>query len=85
LSRLDATGLVDFAPHVKNQTKRLHMPRCYQVNDIKAEITPPETRENAGVSIDRSVFCYLSNNDKISAEIFDFWMRILAGVNTSVL
>lgn len=63
----------------------LYMPRCYQVNDTKAEIAPPETRESAGLPADRFVFCCFSNNYKISAEIFDCWMRILAGVENSVL
>jgi predicted O-linked N-acetylglucosamine transferase (SPINDLY family) len=65
--------------------KPLYMSKCYQVNDTKAPIGEPETRESVGLPADRFVFCCFSNNYKISAEIFDAWMRILAGVDNSVL
>lgn len=65
--------------------KPLRLPRCYQVNDTKAPIGAPETRASLGLPEDRFVYCCFSNTFKISAEIFDSWMRVLAAVPNSVL
>ena len=63
----------------------LYMPRCYQANDTKAVIGPPEAREAAGLPADKFIYCSFSNTYKISEEMFDAWMCILAGVDNSVL
>ncbi len=63
----------------------LYMPRCYQVNDTKSVIGPPETREAVGLPEDKFIYCSFSNTYKISEEMFDAWMSILASVENSVL
>lgn len=65
--------------------KPIYMSRCYQVNDSKAPIGPKETREQVGLPTDKFVYCCFSNTYKITAEIFDCWMRILSKVENSVL
>src|SRR5262249_61267065 len=66
--------------------KIVHLPECYQVNDSKREIgerTP--TRREAGLPDDGLVFCCFNNNYKITAPVFDVWMRLLGAVEKSVL
>lgn len=65
--------------------KPLYMPRCYQVNDTKAVIGPPETRASLDLPQDKFVYCCFSNTYKITEDIFDAWMTILARVENSVL
>jgi predicted O-linked N-acetylglucosamine transferase (SPINDLY family) len=52
---------------------------CYQVNDSKRTIaahTP--ARKDVGLRDDAFVFfCCFNNNHKITAPVFDVWMRIL--------
>ena len=62
-----------------------YLPDTYQCNDRKrraAERTP--TRFEAGLP-SGFVFCCFNNNHKIAPEIFDVWMRLLRGVEGSVL
>jgi predicted O-linked N-acetylglucosamine transferase (SPINDLY family) len=66
--------------------KIVHLPDCYQVNDSKraiAERTP--SRQQAGLPEDAFVFCSFNNTWKVTAEVFDVWMRLLAAVPGSVL
>ena len=66
--------------------KIVHLPDCYQVNDSKraiAEHTP--SRQEAGLPEDAFVFCSFNNTWKVTAEVFDVWMRLLAAVPGSVL
>jgi len=66
--------------------KIVHLPDCYQPNDSKRAIavrTP--TREDAGLPASGFVFCCFNNNYKITAPIFDIWMRLLNDVEDSVL
>jgi predicted O-linked N-acetylglucosamine transferase (SPINDLY family) len=80
-------------PHVIPEDERSHyseavcyLPDTYQPNDRKkavsgriysrAECALPET----GV-----IFCCFNNNHKILPQVFDVWMRLLAGVDGSVL
>jgi predicted O-linked N-acetylglucosamine transferase (SPINDLY family) len=68
-------------------TERIvHLPDCYQVNDRKraiADRTP--TRQDAGLPADGFVFCCFNNSFKITAPVFDIWMRLLRAVPGSVL
>jgi predicted O-linked N-acetylglucosamine transferase (SPINDLY family) len=68
-------------------TERIvHLPDSYLVNDSKRVIpsgTP--TRRACGLPEDAFVFCCFSNNYKITREIFDVWMHLLAAVPGSVL
>ncbi|MEC4593130.1 MULTISPECIES: O-linked N-acetylglucosamine transferase, SPINDLY family protein [Nitrospirillum] len=65
--------------------KPLYMPICYQVNDSKALVDPSPTRESVGLPADKFVYTCFSNTYKITEEVFDAWMRILGGVDNSVL
>ena len=64
----------------------VHLPGCYQVNDSRREIaaeTP--TRAECGLPEHGFVFCSFNSNYKITPEMFDVWMRLLAAVPDSVL
>ena len=58
----------------------------YQVNDRKRIISERQfTREELGLPENCFVFCCFNNNYKILPETFNGWMRILNGVERSVL
>jgi predicted O-linked N-acetylglucosamine transferase (SPINDLY family) len=62
------------------------LPDCYQVNDSKrslAEVTP--NRKEAGLPESGFVYCCFNNNHKLTPELFDVWMRLLAKVEGSTL
>ena len=64
----------------------VQLPDCYQVNDrqrIIAAHTP--SRREAGLPDEGFVFCCFNNNYKITAPVFDIWMRLLQGLPGSVL
>jgi protein O-GlcNAc transferase len=66
--------------------KIVHLPDCYQVNDSRREIaarTP--TRREAGLPEEGFVLCCFNNSYKITAPVFDVWMRLLSAVGGSVL
>ena len=66
--------------------KIVYLPNSYQVNDRRRRIieqTP--TRSEAGLPDDGFVFCCFNNNWKITAPVFDVWMRLLSNVPGSVL
>lgn len=66
--------------------KILYMPRCYQVNDNRREVSPHVfTREELGLPKEGFVFCSFNNNYKILPSVFDCWMRILKEVPGSIL
>ena len=70
--------------HYAEQVVRL--PDTYQVNDRQRAIaarTP--TRAELGLPDDAFVFCCFNNNYKLTPDVFDVWMRLLAGVPGSVL
>jgi len=68
-------------------TERIvYLPDSYQVNDRQRRVieqTP--TRAQAGLPEDGFVFCCFNNSWKITAPVFDVWMRVLSGVPGSVL
>jgi protein O-GlcNAc transferase len=66
--------------------KLVQLPGCYQVNDSQREIaadTPSRTA--CGLPHTGFVFCCFNNCQKITAQVFDVWMRILNAVPASVL
>jgi predicted O-linked N-acetylglucosamine transferase (SPINDLY family) len=66
--------------------KIIQLPECYQVNDSRRKIadrTP--TRRESGLPDDGFVFCCFNNDYKITAPVFDVWMRLLQAVKRSVL
>jgi predicted O-linked N-acetylglucosamine transferase (SPINDLY family) len=62
------------------------LPHCYQANDDRKEISARAfTREEVGLPRQDFVFCCFNNAYKITPDVFDSWMRILAAVDGSVL
>jgi predicted O-linked N-acetylglucosamine transferase (SPINDLY family) len=68
-------------------TERLaHLPDCYQVNDRRRPIIPRiAARTEYGLPEKGFVFCCFSATYKITAAMFDVWMRLLAAIPGSVL
>ena len=66
--------------------KLVHMPHSYQPNDRKRlSGRRSEPRSMHGLPEAGFVFCCFNNTYKISSEIFDVWMRLLASVPGSIL
>ena len=66
--------------------KIVQLPECYQVNDSQRKIAGrTATRREAGLPDQGFVFCCFNNNYKITAPVFDLWMRLLQAVQGSVL
>lgn len=64
----------------------VRLPHCYQVNDsVRRESPGTLSREAAGLPREGFVFCGFGQPIKLSAPVFDVWMRILARVPDSVL
>jgi predicted O-linked N-acetylglucosamine transferase (SPINDLY family) len=64
----------------------VRLPGCYQANDDKRQIPElGQTRRDAGLPDDALVFCCFNRPYKITPEVFDVWMRILARIPASVL
>ena len=66
--------------------KIVHLPDCYHVNDATRPISSePPARSDLGLPDQGLVFCCFNHSGKITAPIFDIWMRLLARVPGSVL
>jgi protein O-GlcNAc transferase len=66
--------------------KVVHLPDSYYVADSKRPIAEPAPERRAcGLPDDAFVFCCFNNNWKITARIFDLWMRLLKAVDGSVM
>lgn len=64
----------------------VYLPDCYMVNPSRRVMAEPlPRRSDAGLPESAFVFCCLNNSYKVSPEIFDIWMRLLAKVDGSVL
>lgn len=62
------------------------LPHSYQANRSWQAIAPTTVRRrDAGLPEQGFVFCSFNNSYKISPEVFDVWMRLLAQVDGSVL
>jgi protein O-GlcNAc transferase len=62
------------------------MPNTYQVNDNRRIISDNTVNPaDLGLPSRRFVFCCFNNNYKITPDLFDCWMRILARVEGSML
>jgi predicted O-linked N-acetylglucosamine transferase (SPINDLY family)/glycosyltransferase involved in cell wall biosynthesis len=78
--------LIPQASQCHYSEKIVYLPDSYQVNDSRRAISPaPCARVDEGLPETAFVFCCFNNIYKISPEIFDVWMRILARVQGSVL
>ncbi len=66
--------------------KVAYLPRCYQANDRKKQISGRKmTRAEAGLPEDGFVFCGFHKTSKILPRVFDVWMAILEAVDGGVL
>jgi predicted O-linked N-acetylglucosamine transferase (SPINDLY family) len=66
--------------------KVVRLPDCYQVNDSRrpiSERTP--IRRESGLPERGFVFCSFNGGRRITAAVFDVWMRLLTAVEGSVL
>jgi predicted O-linked N-acetylglucosamine transferase (SPINDLY family) len=66
--------------------KIVQLPDTYwTTDDRRPEPGPAPSRAQAGLPAGGFVFCCFNNNWKITAALFDIWMRLLKGVPDSVL
>jgi predicted O-linked N-acetylglucosamine transferase (SPINDLY family) len=66
--------------------KIVHLPASYQVNDRRQRIASGvPVRSDVGLPRDAIVFACFNNSWKITATMFDIWMRLLSAVEGSVL
>jgi len=66
--------------------KVVWMPHCFQVNDVRRQISERVfTRTELGLPESSFVFCCFNANYKILPDTFDSWMRVLQAVPGSVL
>jgi predicted O-linked N-acetylglucosamine transferase (SPINDLY family) len=62
-----------------------HLPHCYMPGDDKRVVGEPPARVEAGLPERGFVFCSFNNVAKIVPAVFDVWMRLLKGVDGSIL
>lgn len=60
------------------------LPDTLWVTDTTARVPPPPSRQAAGLPERGFVFCCFNHNWKITAPVFDIWMRLLGRVEGSV-
>jgi predicted O-linked N-acetylglucosamine transferase (SPINDLY family) len=74
----------DYAPYFSESIVTL--PGSYQVNDSRRPV-PAGTisRRDLGLPEQAFVFCSFNNTFKITPEVFEIWMRLLAAIPGSVL
>ena len=66
--------------------KVIYLPSSYQANDRRRRISErAPSRAEAGLPENGFVFCCFNNSWKITAPVFEIWMRLLANVSGSVL
>ncbi|HVV26624.1 MAG TPA: tetratricopeptide repeat protein [Rhizomicrobium sp.] len=65
--------------------KVVALPETLWVTDTTTAVLPPPSRADAGLPDSGFVFCCFNHNWKITAPLFDIWMRLLAEVDGSVL
>jgi protein O-GlcNAc transferase len=64
----------------------VYLPDCFQANDDTREIDHRlSARSDAGLPDEAFVFCCFNIIHKITPDVFDIWMRLLAGIPHSVL
>ncbi len=82
-----ADAIVAPMEHQEHYSERIvHLPHCYQPNDRQRKIDAgPLTRSEFGLPDDAFVFCSFNSSYKLTAAMFDIWMRLLQNVPGSVL
>jgi predicted O-linked N-acetylglucosamine transferase (SPINDLY family) len=61
------------------------LPDTLWVTDTRRPVPEPPSRAQSGLPQDGFVFCCFNHNWKITAPLFDIWMRLLKQVDGSVL
>lgn len=82
-----ADAVVAPMEHQEEYAERIvHLPHCYQPNDKQRKISQGSvTRAECGLPADAFVFCSFNNSYKLTASVFDVWMRLLGQVPGAVL
>ncbi|WP_295556562.1 tetratricopeptide repeat protein [uncultured Hyphomicrobium sp.] len=82
-----ADAIITPNEHQDDYSERIvQLPNCYQPNDRQRRISDDTfTRAELGLPENGFVFCSFNNTYKITSEVFDVWMRLLAKVPGSVL
>ena len=66
--------------------KVAYLPDTYQPNDRKKRIGESDGgRSRHGLPVAGFVFCCFNNSFKVTPDVFDIWMRLLAGIEGSAL
>jgi protein O-GlcNAc transferase len=65
--------------------KVVFLPHCFQVNDAQRRIAPAPTKAACALPDEAFVFCCFNGAYKINPGMFDVWMKLLQGVEHSVL
>jgi len=78
--------VLPFAEQGSYREQIVQLPHCYHPCDETTTISAKAfSRAELGLPDSDHVFCCFNRADKITAVIFDVWMRLLAGVEGSVL
>ena len=67
------------------QEKILHMPVCFQVNDLKRSVGGALSRADMGFPANATLLAAHNNNNKITPEMFQAWIEILRRTSDTVL
>jgi predicted O-linked N-acetylglucosamine transferase (SPINDLY family) len=65
--------------------RAVYLPGSFMTGDAAREIGAVPSRAQAGLPEQGFVFCCFNNRYKITPPVFDIWMRLLTGVEGSVL
>ena len=78
--------VLPFADQAFYREQIVHLPHCYHPCDDTTTITAKAfTPAELGLPENCFVFCSFNRADKITAVVFDIWMRLLAAIDASVL
>jgi len=65
--------------------KPIYLPKHYQAQENSFSIEKAPSKRELGLPEDAFIFCAINNTYKITSVEFDIWMRLLHGVDDSVL
>lgn len=79
-------GFITPAQSANHYAEKLALlPYSYQPNDRKRPVGKAPTRQACGLPVDAFVFCSFNQSFKITADVFNVWMRLLKQQPNSVL